>query len=214
MKLWKKISIGIGVVLLVLVVGVLAFGALLRTGVVLASRTGWAERMMGSSMRGGPGAAENDGCDCGRSAGNFYNGRMGGMHGALCGMGDGGWQNQPHQSNNNSRGMGPGMMDEAGMRMVGVDEWVTVEGQVTTVASDQMIVKTSDGKEIEISLQAWTYAQAEGFKVSVDDEVSLVGFYDRNNFEAGKISNTTSGKSIALRDDYGRPLWAGGGHWR
>jgi hypothetical protein len=213
MKLWKKIGIG---VVVVLVVGVLAFGALLRTGVVLASQFGWTDRMMGSSMRGGYGAAENDGCDCGRSDGNSKNGRMGGMHGALSGMGDGRWQNQPNQSNNDSRGMGPGMMDEAGMGMgmVGVDKWVTVEGQVTTVDSDQMIVKTSDGKEIEISLQAWTYAQAEGFKVSVDDEVSLVGFYDRNNFEAGKISNSTSGKSIAVRDDYGRPLWAGGGRWR
>jgi hypothetical protein len=167
---------------------------------------------MGSTSLGGNGAEEKDGCTCGRGDGYSFKGRMGGRQGGM--MGEGGWQNQSNQSNNNWRGMGPWMMNEPGIGMVEVDEWITVEGQVTTVDAEKMVVKTSDGKEIEISLQAWVYAQAEGFKVSVDDKVSLVGFYDRNNFEAGKITNSTSGKSVALRDDYGRPLWAGGGRWR
>jgi uncharacterized protein YdeI (BOF family) len=207
MKLWKKILIGVGVVL---VVGVLAIVALLRTGVVFAHQFGWADRMMGLTQRGGYGGADNDGCDCGQSPRYSNNGPMGGGRRPMMG---GGWQNQPDQGNN-WRGMGPGMMDEPGLGMVAIDEWVTVEGQVTTVDSDQMIVKTSDGKEIEIYPQAWAYAQTEGFKVSADDKVSLMGFYDRNNFEAGKMTNVTSGESVSLRDDYGRPLWAGGGRWR
>jgi len=43
------------------------------------------------------------------------------------------------------------------------------------------------------------------------DQVTLTGFYEGDTFEAAQISNATSGEAVSIRDDAGRPLWAGGG---
>ena len=41
----------------------------------------------------------------------------------------------------------------------------------------------------------------------------LYGFYEGDDFEIGAIEDVTSGERVTLRDDTGRPLWAGRGRW-
>jgi len=205
MKLWLKILIG---VVVVLVVGVLAAGAVLRTGFVIARQFGWGDNFMGSPMmQGGYRASSNNGgCACADGDEYGFNGQRGGGRSMMGGQN---WGSQGSQEND-FREMGPGMMGNA----VAADEWVVVEGEVSAVDDNEMSVKTSDGKEISIFHMEWAYAQTEGFKAAKGDKVSLEGFYDEDYFVAGKITNSTSDTSVSLRDDNGRPLWAGGGNWR
>ena len=43
------------------------------------------------------------------------------------------------------------------------------------------------------------------------DSVSLTGFYEDGDFEVGQIDDQTTGQTVSLRDESGRPLWAGRG---
>jgi hypothetical protein len=44
--------------------------------------------------------------------------------------------------------------------------------------------------------------------------VQLTGFYEEADFEIQALHNLASGQSLALREQNGRPLWAGGGRGR
>jgi hypothetical protein len=99
--------------------------------------------------------------------------------------------------------------DGTGTGQAQVDEWVTMNGVIQTVTADEMIVRTSDGQEILVDGRAWRFAQELGFTAQAGESVSLTGFYEDGDFEVGQI--TASGQSVSLRDESGRPLWAGRG---
>jgi hypothetical protein len=44
----------------------------------------------------------------------------------------------------------------------------------------------------------------------VGDAVELEGFLENDEFEISYLANLTSGESLQIRDDSGRPLWSGG----
>jgi hypothetical protein len=91
------------------------------------------------------------------------------------------------------------------------DTWITVSGTVVAFDGD-LTVETSKG-EMVIHLGATWYWDANGIALNVGDEVEVRGFYDGDEFEAGWIKNVTTGEEIAMRDETGRPLWAGRGRW-
>ena len=39
----------------------------------------------------------------------------------------------------------------------------------------------------------------------------MTGFYEDGEFKAGTVENLTTGETIILRDETGRPMWAGAG---
>lgn len=100
-----------------------------------------------------------------------------------------------------------------------VDEWVTLDGVVVSVDSVELVVQTTDGQEILVDGRPWQFSQEQGFSVQVGDQVTLIGFYEDvdpstgsgHSFEVGQISNASSGQVIVIREDSGRPLWAGRG---
>jgi len=93
-----------------------------------------------------------------------------------------------------------------------VNEWITLEGQAASADTTCLIVTISAGEQIEISGRAWSYAQEQGFSANAGDALQLTGFYDSGElFETGAIANQTSGQTVALRDENGRPRWAGRG---
>ncbi|GAB4443667.1 MAG: hypothetical protein Kow00120_13140 [Anaerolineae bacterium] len=92
-----------------------------------------------------------------------------------------------------------------------VEAWLTLQGAVASVDADALTVALDDGGAMIVEGRAWSFAQAQGFWAQAGDAVALTGFYDGDKFEAGQISNLTSGQSLPLRDDAGRPLWAGRG---
>jgi hypothetical protein len=62
-----------------------------------------------------------------------------------------------------------------------------------------------------VESRAWWFAQEQDFGTEAGNGVRLVGFYEGDAFEVGQIVDTTLGKTVLIRDDSGRPLWAGRG---
>jgi len=147
-------------------------------------------------------------------AGQGYRGGQG--YGASGGQGNGqgGQSNQGYGAGNGQgsgygRGRGAGQGNGTGQATV--TEWVTLTGTVTSVDETTMVVTATTGQEISVTNRAWSFAQEQGFTVQAGEQVTLTGFYDGDAFEAGQITNETTSQSVQLRDENGRPMWAGQG---
>ena len=101
--------------------------------------------------------------------------------------------------------------DGSGTGQAQVDGWLEVQGSVSSVTSDALVVQTVDGQEIVIEARAWRFIQEQGFQAQVGDNLTLTGFYEGEDLEIGQIDNASSGQSVLIREENGRPLWAGGG---
>jgi hypothetical protein len=91
------------------------------------------------------------------------------------------------------------------------EEWVTLEGQVTAVAQNSLTVQTGDGQTLTIQLGRPGFAAQQGASFTVGDAVSLLGFWQYGQFQAGEITQAATGARLMLRDPNGRPLWSGPG---
>jgi hypothetical protein len=136
---------------------------------------------------------------------------------AWAGNGRGAADRQQAQASIPSDGGAPG--DGTGTGQAQVDEWVTLDGVVVSVDSDELVVQTTDGQEILMDGRPWQFTQEQGFSVQVGDQVTLIGFYEDgdpatgsgHSFEVGQIHNASNGQVVLIRDESGRPLWAGQG---
>jgi hypothetical protein len=109
------------------------------------------------------------------------------------------------------KGLGGDGIEGAGTGQANVDEWLTLDGTVVSMDSYALIVETVDGQEITVQGRPWLFIQESGLVLQVRERVQLIGFDDAGEFEVGQIANLTSGDSVQIRDESGRPLWAGGG---
>jgi hypothetical protein len=100
--------------------------------------------------------------------------------------------------------------DGNGTGQAQVDEWVTLQGSVVSVDADALVVQAG-GEQIAVENRPWWFAQEQGFSAQVGDQVELVGFYENGDFEVGQLSNVTSGQVVDIREENGRPQWAGRG---
>lgn len=99
--------------------------------------------------------------------------------------------------------------DGIGTGQAQVDEWLEIQGTIVSIDSDALMVETSDGQEIVVDGRPWRFAQESGFWSEAGEDVTLVGFYENEEFEVGQIS--TGKATVLLRDENGRPGWAGRG---
>ncbi|MDK2981261.1 MAG: hypothetical protein PWQ55_1608 [Chloroflexota bacterium] len=109
------------------------------------------------------------------------------------------------------QGSGSSRADSAGVGLAQVQEIEVIEGTVSLVDADQLIVMDADGSQTSVENRAWWYASEAGFSANSGDEIRLTGFYDEGVFETITLENLTQGISVQLREESGRPLWAGGG---
>jgi hypothetical protein len=86
-------------------------------------------------------------------------------------------------------------------------QWTTVSGVVRSIDDAQMTVQTDAG-EIVIADRPWSFALESGFTARVGDQVTVQGFYEGETFEAGQLTN--GDLVVSIREETGRPLWAGG----
>ncbi|MBN1286057.1 MAG: hypothetical protein JXB47_11725 [Anaerolineae bacterium] len=100
--------------------------------------------------------------------------------------------------------------DQTGAGSVTAADWLTLEGTVVSVSADEMVVETAGGAQIIVEGRPWDFAQETGFVVQTGDAVTLTGFYEDGEFKAGQITGA-GGQSAPLRDETGRPGWAGRG---
>jgi hypothetical protein len=126
-------------------------------------------------------------------------GEISGNNGAGNGSGNG-------NGNGNGQGGGSGQgQSEAGT----IAEWGTLSGTVVTI-DGELVIETAEG-QVTVGLGQSTYRDEMGFTLEVGDEVVVTGFYEDGEFKAGTIENITTGQTIILRGETGRPMWAGRG---
>ena len=118
---------------------------------------------------------------------------------------------QAGSSGNGNQALENAPGDGGGIGQAEVKGWQEITGNVLSIDTAALIVRTTGGEEIEVTGRSWRFAQEQGFTAHADDKLTLVGFYEGDEFEVGLIDDLSSGQSVALRDENGRPMWAGRG---
>ncbi len=90
-------------------------------------------------------------------------------------------------------------------------ESIIIEGTISQApaAGVDMIVETDSGQVLVGTGPG--YLQEQGFDLAVGDAVQVTGYYEDDEFKAATITRLSDGEAIALRDEFGRPLWSGAG---
>jgi hypothetical protein len=92
-----------------------------------------------------------------------------------------------------------------------VDEWVTIEGTLISFQGGNMTMSTADGSIVSFQTGQPRFFAEQGITFQVGDQISVLGFYEGEQFSAGEITQLSTGLRVMLRDPNGRPLWAGPG---
>ena len=98
-----------------------------------------------------------------------------------------------------------------GEGLASVDEWLEVVGTVVSKDGDALVLQLQDGQKMVVECRAWTYALELGFTTDIGHELKLYGFYENDEFEIGGFEDLTENSLTMVREESGRPQWAG--HW-
>ena len=124
-------------------------------------------------------------------------------------------QGQPMWSGGVSRGQGANSGQADGEHtpdpQAQIDEWITINGTLTSFQGSTMTIATSQGELISFKTGQPRFFAAQGISFQVGEELLVVGYYDNGQFVAGDITQVSTGLRLMLRDPNGRPLWAGPG---
>jgi len=91
-----------------------------------------------------------------------------------------------------------------------VDEWLEVVGTVVSLNEEELVLQFEDGQEMVVECKSWTYALELGFTTEIGNELKLYGFYEGEEFEVGGFEDLTTQLLTMVREESGRPFWAGG----
>lgn len=128
-------------------------------------------------------------------------------------MWSGGAQNgNGNGGNGNQNATGGQDGTRSGEPQAQVDEWVTIEGFLIAHQGGNMTIQTADGEVISFQSGQPRFYEEQGVTIGVGDEVSVLGFWNGDQFIAGEITLLATGERVMLRDPNGRPLWAGSGN--
>lgn len=123
---------------------------------------------------------------------------------------------QPLWSGGVSRGRGQngsqGDGDQIPDPQAQVSEWVTLEGTLMSFQGGSMTIGIADGELITIQTGQPRFFADQGVTFQVGDDVTVLGYYQGDQFTAGEITQVLTGSRVMLRDPNGRPLWAGPGN--
>ena len=114
-------------------------------------------------------------------------------------------------SQDSSGGGGGNQGATNGSGRAAVDAWLEFAGTAVAVDNEALEVELESGEELSVTGRPWRFALENGFAAAPGDALVLTGFYDGDLFEVGAIANQSTGQEIQIRDENGRPLWAGGG---
>ena len=192
----KKIFVG---VLLAGVFGLLVFGAVNRT---LAKTSENEYQTTGQSLAAGNNVGDGNGVEPIREirSTNLNLSENIGQSGQRAGTSGIGQARQNEEA--------PG--DGTSTGIAEVEEWLTITGTVASTDPDLWVVTLSDGSSLEIEGRALSFLTELGFTVSVNDNLSLEVFLEDGEYEIGQIENLTTDEVSIIREESGRPLWAGG----
>jgi hypothetical protein len=115
-------------------------------------------------------------------------------------------------NNGQVRNAGQGDGDHVPDPQAQVDEWLTMEGTLMSFQGGGMTMSTPEGNLIAFQTGQPRFFSDQGITFQVWDAVSVLGFYEGDQFMAGEITQLSTGLRVMLRDPNGRPLWAGPGN--
>jgi len=85
-------------------------------------------------------------------------------------------------------------------------------GIVTQVNEDLLEILCENDNEIGVEGRALRFVMDAGFSAEIGDLITLDGFYETTDeFEITHIENLSKNVEVQIREDGGRPLWAGNG---
>jgi hypothetical protein len=91
------------------------------------------------------------------------------------------------------------------------EESDSVSGVVQSLDGSLLVQQTEAGEVVEASLGQSGYWEAQGLSLVAGDEVVLDGYYeDDTTLAASSVTLVATGQTVVLRDESGRPMWAGG----
>lgn len=102
---------------------------------------------------------------------------------------------------------------QPGVGQAEVEAWITLSGRVDSVTESELLVELVDGTLVSVANRPWSFALEQGFQAAAGDEIRLTGFYENEAFEVGQLENLSTELVVPIRQETGRPLWAGGGRW-
>jgi hypothetical protein len=89
-------------------------------------------------------------------------------------------------------------------------EWVSIEGVVMSIDDEVIAIQTLNRDEFILEGRPLRFALEQGFLPVIGEKLELIGFYEGTEFELGTIINLETNLEYSLREESGRPLWAGG----
>jgi hypothetical protein len=98
-----------------------------------------------------------------------------------------------------------------GQAQTPITDWVTVQGAVTRVDDITLTITTASGETLIVENRPWAFALEQEFSARLGDQIKIVGFNSGGYWETARLENITNGKTVVLRDEYGRPGWSGRG---
>lgn len=91
-------------------------------------------------------------------------------------------------------------------------DWSVIDAVVEFVTTDSLAVVTVNQSALDITGRAWAYIQESGFLVEPGDQLRISGFYEQDDhFEVVMLENLSNDQLVTVRDQIGRPVWAGKG---
>ena len=153
-------------------------------------------------------AANGQGQSVGRGGGGQGQGQAQGQ-----GQGQPQGQGQGYQGGQGQAagGQGQAQNPNAGTPQANVTDWTTVTGMVNSFDGVGVSLTTTDGAPLWVQFGQSRYVTAQGVTFTAGDHLTVSGFEENGQFQAGTVVNDTTGQTLNLRDATGRPLWAGGG---
>jgi hypothetical protein len=90
------------------------------------------------------------------------------------------------------------------------EAWVLYEGTVmqAPAAGVDLIIKTGSGEEVVIG-SGPGYLEDQGLMLQAGESVQVQGYWEDGEFKAAQVTRLQDGQTVTLRDEIGRPAWAG-----
>ena len=89
--------------------------------------------------------------------------------------------------------------------------WESMSGKVIGIGAEALVIDTESAGILEIEGRTWRFAQELGYVPAEGNEVLVQGFYENGEFEVAIIQDLTDDIIFRMRDEYGKPMWGGGG---
>ncbi len=125
----------------------------------------------------------------------------------------GNWINRSENDSEYGNGLGRTDSERTGVPnpQATAGEWAEYEGTVISSDDVMIVVETIDDTQIVIEGRALAFMQEVGYTTMVGNNLLINGFYEDGEFKVATIDDLTTGDSIVIRDENGRPGWAGNG---